>query len=505
MTPATASFAPLALAKGPELVGRPESVKVLLGRAVARYPDEVALASLYQSSHKFPGRARFQNNNPNGQYHTFGQLHDDSESLAAALYTRGLRRGQPVATFLYNSVEFVLAFWTAAKLNVPFVPLDPKAVTRTAEVKHYLNVVKPAALIVADQELLEALEQNFGHEIRMINIKIVGSASLNTRPDWFLFHDVLEDAKGGSASAALAAIDEIDIDVEKDIAFIVFTSGTSGLPKACPHTNRNLWAAFMGDSSTRRLNSSHRLLQHLPASHIFGCLNMVVFWYNGASVIFPSKVFEAESSLIAIEQENCTHMGVVPSIVKALTSHPQFSSSRVKSLHHIGLGGTLISPEVTRICTDKNGFGAEIAVPGFGMSEGMPILAWTNNEELVVENGFSGVGRPVAGVQVKVCGVKSRECLLPGQVGELHIGGPIIINGYLTGENDNFYEKDGCHWLATGDEAKIDGSGAVFIFGRYKDIIIRGGENLSPAIIEACINTKIPTLTVFTLLTRRSD
>ena len=72
----------------------------------------------------------------------------------------------------------------------------------------------------------------------------------------------------------------------------------------------------------------------------------------------------------------------------------------------------------------------------------------------------------------------------------------MIISGYMSSENRSFYDSDACHWLATGDQARMNESGAVFILGRYKDIIIRGGENLAPFKIEACISKTFPSITV---------
>lgn len=167
------------------------------------------------------------------------------------------------------------------------------------------------------------------------------------------------------------------------------------------------------------------------------------------------------------------------------------------SLLHISLGGTVVSQEVIRICQDTTGSGLGVtnAKPGFGMSEGMPTLGWHLSTKPMVEDGLASVGQPVPGARVSFCKFGSHECVPYNEVGELHVGGPAIISGYISSEDSSFYKSDACHWMATGDQARMNESGAVFILGRYKDIIIRAGENLAPFKIEACISKMFPSIT----------
>ena len=93
----------------------------------------------------------------------------------------------------------------------------------------------------------------------------------------------------------------------------------------------------------------------------------------------------------------------------------------------------------------------------------------------------------LAGAKLRICEPESRKVLRRGEVGELHLGGSGVIGGYMYGDNKVFYDDENGHWIATGDQAKMDEDGTIYIMGRYKDIIIRGGENLSPALIENCL------------------
>ena len=130
------------------------------------------------------------------------------------------------------------------------------------------------------------------------------------------------------------------------------------------------------------------------------------------------------------------------------------------------------------------------------MTEALAVLLCNQSEELIVEHGFASVGKPQRGTRIKICPPESQEPSIIGDVGELHISTPTLTPGYLGVEDGAFYQKDGCRWLATGDQARMHPSGSVFILGRYKDVIIRGGENLSPALLEHCINSQFPSIQV---------
>ena len=121
------------------------------------------------------------------------------------------------------------------------------------------------------------------------------------------------------------------------------------------------------------------------------------------------------------------------------------------------------------------------------MSEGAPVCGSPPGKDLRVKHGAVSMGQALPGVKIRVCAAQSRHILGRGEVGELHYGGDIVISGYLYGDNKSFYDDESGHWIATGDEAMMDADGNIFIFGRYKDIIIRGGENLSPGLIENCL------------------
>lgn len=152
------------------------------------------------------------------------------------------------------------------------------------------------------------------------------------------------------------------------------------------------------------------------------------------------------------------------------------------------MGSTVISPEIYAAASHKSRLGAKYVLNGFGMSEGIPALGTVLSEDVKINAGCLSVGKPTPGTSIRICKPGTRQVLSKGEVGELHFGGDILIAEYLSGDCSVFYADDQGHWLATGDQARMDTDGAIYVLGRYKDIIIRGGENLSPALIEASLN-----------------
>ena len=148
----------------------------------------------------------------------------------------------------------------------------------------------------------------------------------------------------------------------------------------------------------------------------------------------------------------------------------------------------MIAPEALQAATHESRLGADQAIVAYGMSEGLPICASSTKHGIIQEKGVICVGKLLLGAKARVCEAGSRKPLTRGEVGELHLGGDMIISEYLYGDNKVFYTDDSGHWIVTGDQAKMNEDGTLYLLGRYKDIIIRGAENLSPGLIENCLD-----------------
>ncbi len=179
----------------------------------------------------------------------------------------------------------------------------------------------------------------------------------------------------------------------------------------------------------------------------------------------------------------------------ALLKQPNFHPEKTQSLQTITLAGTIVPPDVFAAATDPKLLGAREAVVVYGMTEGLPICSSSSMKFMKSHRGAMSLGQPLPGARVRVCENGSRLIVARGETGELHLSGDMVIGGYLRGDNESFYTDESGDWMATGDQAMIDQEGNIFVLGRYKDVIIRGGENLSPALIETCLREAGVTVT----------
>ena len=121
------------------------------------------------------------------------------------------------------------------------------------------------------------------------------------------------------------------------------------------------------------------------------------------------------------------------------------------------------------------------------MTEGVDAFLWPAGVEPKVHDGHCGLGTVAPGAKVRFCSPNSTNPVQRGELGELHVSNPRGIKGYINVESESFYNDGETHWLITGDQAMMDDEGVVYIMGRYKDIIIRGGESISAAAVETCM------------------
>ena len=292
-------------AEGPPLLGQPQTLRSILTNTATRNPTNHAVVSCYQSPQVLP----VLNKPPQGDLGklqwTYKQLIEGADRLATSLYSRGIRKNMRVVVFLYNSAEWALLFWACAKLGATFVPLDARGVSRVEAVLYFLKVTKPAVIVVNDSSAAATLQQSHEALLRDIPLKLTVKFDGAIPPGWACLAHVIHFEYSTTDSSG---IDSIEIDVQEDTALILFTSGTSGLPKACPFSGKTIYASLMAADVIRPLGPTDSLVQHLPCSHVFSYWDMLSCWRAGATVIFPSRTFDPKATLDAIESERCTHI-----------------------------------------------------------------------------------------------------------------------------------------------------------------------------------------------------
>ncbi|KAL8825140.1 MAG: hypothetical protein Q9170_007915, partial [Blastenia crenularia] len=431
---------------------------------------------------------------------TYDKLCAKVETLAVALFQLGIRKGNAIAAFLDNRAEWALFFWVSIRLDVVFVPLNPRMIGSESEVNHVLRVTHPHVLVVLNEDDAKDLERTAPDHMANIPLRIMlsqpGHNLVNEWSRLTTLWNATESLDSDENVMQHTAVGKLHVPapcnaLDQDMS-IMFTSGTTSLPKASVASYQNYLASAFAFKSLRHLDSKCVFLQHMPVFHTWSLCDTLAFWLSGATVVHPSRSFDARASLAAIESAGCTHMLAVPSMIQAMATHPSSAMANLNSLLSIDLSGTMIFRETVETCMHT--LKAPYVAATYGMTEGNVVCGFDTYKIPYNWDSIPSViscGTVTPGARLRICKPKSRTVLMMGEVGELHMGGLQVTRRYLDRHSDDFYQEDGVNWLVTGDQAKFDNQSRVHILGRYKDLIIRGGENLSPAMIEQCLN-RIP-------------
>jgi fatty-acyl-CoA synthase len=412
------------------------------------------------------------------------------ERTARGLLGCGLKPGDRIGIWAPNCVEWVLTMFAAARAGLILVNINPAY--RTSELEYALRLVGCKALVFAAEfkgsdylTMLRELIPELGHaahgrlvterfpELRLL-VRIGGGEA----PGCLSFAD-LAAAGHDVASGAIAAIAATQ---DPDQPYnIQFTSGTTGLPKGATLTHFNIVnnGFFVGEAM--RLTDADRVCIPVPLYHCFGMvLGVLAAMTHGAASVFPGEAFEPLAALDTVQRERCTALHGVPTMFIAELEHPRFREFDLSSLRTGIMAGSPCPIAVMRRVVGEMHM-PEITIC-YGMTETSPVSFQSSCDD-PLERRVGTVGRIHPHVQVKIVDADGR--VTPrGTSGQLLTRGYSVMRGYWAEPERTRDAIDAGGWMHTGDLAVIDEQGYCNIVGRVKDMIIRGGENISPREIE---------------------
>ncbi|MEU5880565.1 AMP-binding protein [Spirillospora sp. NPDC047279] len=359
--------------------------------------------------------------------------------LAATLADRGAGPGDRVALMSSNRPEFVVAVRAIWRLGAAVVLFSPA--WRRGELGHALAITKPAFAVGDHPLLAEAMP--------MVHL----------------------DEPIVPADAPAAANDPAAD------AVLVFSSGTTGLPKAVRHTHASLGAAVEHWRVALGLTDRDRLQITTPPSHILGLLNIVTALEAGAWLRLHRR-FDLDLMLHHIQADRITVEMAVAPIALAIASHPALESYDLSSLRYIMWGATPVTPSVAEAVTRRTGVGW---VPAYGASE-LPVIACSPTGGARLD----AVGAPVPGVELRVVSLETGKPLGPGETGEIQVRAASLMAGYLPAESTAEAFDGG--WYRTGDVGHLGEDGLLRITDRSKEMIKVRGFQVAPAEIEAVLH-----------------
>jgi long-chain acyl-CoA synthetase len=364
--------------------------------------------------------------------------------------------GDAVLILGYNSIEWVTAFWATA--HAGRVGVLGNAWWSPAEVQHALDSIRPSLVIVDD-----ALRARVG-------------AALPTVP-----MSSYRDQAGAAAEVTDPVMRE-----ESDPALVVFTSGTTGPPKGVTLSNRAVIANIHNLLlRTKRLPSEipdDRVgtisLMCLPLFHIGGVQSMSSALLSGGRIVFLDGKFEARKALEAISSEQVKFWGAVPTMVGRVLAAPDFDSYDTSSVRSITMAGSMVPVDLVRKVRVKFPAAARHVGTVYGLTEAGGIVTAGSGADLADRPGTVGQPLPVAEVRIAAAAAGTGA-------GEVLVRSPSVMSGYWGGSACAELDEHG--WLHTGDLGRLDDAGFLYIVGRIKDVIIRAGENIAAAHVEAAL------------------
>ncbi len=453
----------------------------LLEKAAAKYPNRAA--TIFGSVvHQLGGKLM------DAQL-SYKQLNEQANRLANALSAMGVKKGDRVAIYLPNCPQYLISYYAILKLGCVIVPNNPMYVAR--ELEFQLNdsgaetiiclsrFYPTVAQVRANTKLKHVIVTNVKEYFPPV-LKTLFSLAVEKKEgyrvtigaDEHWFQDVLHRGS--------AAPPNVDVKPE-DLAVLLYTGGTTGVPKAAEITHKNLVANTL---QTREWMVSAKegsavILTALPLYHSYAmttCMNFGV--YIAASLILIPNPRDLDHLLKSIDQHQPTTFPGVPTMYVAINNYPELNKFNVKSIRACISGAAGLPVEVQTKFQDLTG--ARL-VEGYGLSEATPV---THANPIFGENRIGTIGLPWPDTEARIRDIETGATELPpGVPGELCIRGPQVMRGYWNKpEETRATLRDG--WLYTGDIAVMDPDGYFKIVDRKKDMIIAGGYNIYPREVE---------------------
>jgi acyl-CoA synthetase (AMP-forming)/AMP-acid ligase II len=389
---------------------------------------------------------------------TYAQLNQEAERVARALSAR-FTPGDRIAVWAGNSPDWILLEFAAARAGLTLVMVNPAY--RCEEVAHVLGHSGPAGLFLA--------ENYHGRARREVLDQI-----REPLPRFDVF------SLGEWPSGEAGPLPEVD---PSSPAQILYTSGTTGRPKAAVLTHRALTNNARLAAAAMGWTAGDVMVNPMPYFHIAGCGLMTLGLVQALSTHVVMPRFDPGLMLELTEKHRGTVIGGVPTMLNALLAHPSRAGRDLSSLRVAMAGGATVPPQLVREV--EAAFGVPFVLT-FAQTESSCSITMTRPDDAPADRAET-LGRPLPQTEVKIADAMTGQTVPYGSVGEICTRGYLVMDGYLGDEEATAAAVDRDGWLHTGDLGTMDERGYCRIAGRIKEMIIRGGENIYPREIEAVL------------------
>lgn len=446
---------------------------------------------------------------------TFAHVKDSADRLANFLVSKGIQKGDRVAIFLPNLPHYPEIFFGILKAGAVCVTCNP--VYTAGELNYQLKDSGAKVIFCMDHPqfystTVKAMEGTDVETVVICSVKsylpwlkgflggLLGKIpkAENYQPGHLFFDDVVAAAKPEAPS--------VEVNPTEDLALIIYTGGTTGVPKGAALTHSNFvynlkaleeWGRFIheegGQPEKTKKGGFHTFLGVLPWYHSFGLtVAMLNAAYSGSKLVCIPDPRAGNPPftevLKSVQKYRPTLMPAVPTIFVAFTNHSLIDQFDLSSLMGCFSGGAPLPPEVCKQFEEKTG---SVIFEGYGLSETAPVAS--SNPTNQKNRKIGSIGFPIPGTDMKVVDIDTGLEEIPqGEDGEIAICGPQVMQGYWNKPKENeivFREIDGNRYFLTGDIGHMDKDGYFIITDRKKDMILVGGFNVYPREVEDILFT----------------
>lgn len=388
-----------------------------------------------------------------GNAYSYTQMHERTLACAADLHSQGVRRGDRVAYLGPNHPATIVVLLACLRLGAIFIPLNWRLAP--AELDYQLALAEVAHLYVAP-DMSETAER----------------LSADVAQETVRWEDPATSANVPDVPAADVTGDEL--------AFLLFTSGTTGRPKGAVLTHANLlWNSFNLLLNTD-LTADDVTLVTAPLFHVIGLDQQVMTSYLRGAHMLIESTWDVDRAFDAVEHEGLTWMAGVTTMFSDMLQSPRWNTADLTSLRFVNSGGAPIPVSLIEAFQAKD----IMFCQGYGLTETSPGCTFLPAASALDKPGSAG--RAVPFTEVEVRDVSGNVCS-SGVKGEIVVRGPNVTGGYWNNQaaTDAAFSPGG--WFHTGDIGYLDADGFLFIVDRLKDMFISGGENVYPAEVESAL------------------
>lgn len=415
-----------------------------------------------------------------GKRWTYSQANERINRLGHALAKLGVEKGDRVAILQVNCSQSIELYFAVAKLGGIFVPLNFRA--KIEELTYMLANAEAKILFVGDRYL--DMVRSILPALPTITHCVCFE---NQQPGMTFYEDLLVS----SADA------EIFTDIgDEDTTILMYTAGTTGKPKCVPLRHDGFVNYVLNNVEPASPDIEEKNLITLPLYHVAGIHVMLTSVYSGRTLVLMRQ-FEVKEWLEIVQREKINRAMLVPTMLKIIIECPDFGEYDLSSLRVITYGAASMTFDVItkalQVMPWVKFFNA------YGQTETTAVIAALGPEDHIIEGTeaekekklkrlASSIGKPLPGVQIKIID-EQRKDLPPFEIGEIVAKGPGVMKGYWGDEEGATQVFTPNGWLATKDKGWMDEEGYIFLAGRADDLIIRGGENISPEEVEDVLHS----------------